>query len=108
MYYFLISSFFGVSALVVLYFGPACEEECLLQPILAMVFLGFFLVLFSIVIWGAIAATVPIENIGTAYGVAYAFKNGVSTLTPYLAGYFLKVLQKYCLFFYLKTFIFPC
>lgn len=55
-----------------------------------MVLIGLFLTLFSVVIWTSIAATVPLENIGTAYGIALSIKNLLLTIMPIFIGILLK------------------
>ncbi len=56
-----------------------------------MILVGFFLTLFGVVIWTSIAAAVPIENIGTAYGIALSLKNLLLTVMPIFIGILLKV-----------------
>jgi hypothetical protein len=51
-----------------------------------MVLLGFFLTLFTVVIWTSIAMAVPLENIGTAYGFTLSVKNLFLTIMPIFIG----------------------
>ena len=96
--YYVISSSFGILSLVLFLTLPNCVQipgmppvECNFAPLIPMILLGLFLTFFTVVIWGSIAMTSPLEVIGAAYGIAYSTKNLFSMLTPLLAGYLLSV-----------------
>jgi hypothetical protein len=58
-----------------------------------MILVGLFLTLFTVVVWSSIAVAVPIENIGTAYGIALSFKNLLLTIMPIFIGILLDVIK---------------
>jgi hypothetical protein len=59
-----------------------------------MILVGLFLTLFTVVVWTTIAMAVPLENIGTAYGLALSMKNFFLTIMPIFIGILLKVTDK--------------
>ena len=76
--FLLIGNLLSISSVLIFYFQPTCDEDCIGVVILAMVFLGFFFKLFCCVLYPAIAMLVKEKSVGVAYGVAFSSKNLVT------------------------------
>ncbi|KRX02263.1 Major facilitator superfamily domain, general substrate transporter [Pseudocohnilembus persalinus] len=68
----------------ILYFHPGCEEACFNQLIVPVLIFGIFLMAFPVVLVPAVANASPSKLAGTAYGIAYAFRNFNEALIPYI------------------------
>ncbi|KRX02264.1 Major facilitator superfamily domain, general substrate transporter [Pseudocohnilembus persalinus] len=68
----------------ILYFHPGCEEACFDQLIFVVLIFGLYIMTFPIVLVPAIANASPLKLAGTAYGIAYSFKNLNEAIIPYI------------------------
>lgn len=90
MYYLVSAGIFGVIGISVMYFVPTCTEDCMAIVVFPMICLGFLLMFTSVIVWPSVAMVAPVEVLGSAFGIGYAFKAIVGVLVPLAVGPLLK------------------